>query len=152
MTQAPQRAEVRETLRQRLGATLQKRRLAKGITQAQLAELADLSLKYVGEIERGEANSTLEALERLAVAINWNPVEALEEVREPLTEGVRQLVEMELRTAVMRLEEMLKWLAAIAPSVNPARSVIHTATQMLPLTSTRLRRTKSQPSAGEDQQ
>jgi hypothetical protein len=48
---------VPNLLRIRLGKALQKHRLAAGLTQAELAELADLSLKYVGEIERGEANT-----------------------------------------------------------------------------------------------
>jgi DNA-binding XRE family transcriptional regulator len=59
-------------LRIRLGAALQKHRLQRGLTQAELAEFADLSLKHVGEIERGEANTTLEVLERLAAAVGWN--------------------------------------------------------------------------------
>jgi transcriptional regulator with XRE-family HTH domain len=49
-----------------------------GLTQAELAEHADLSLKYVGEIERDEANTTLEVLERLAAAVGCNPMDALE--------------------------------------------------------------------------
>jgi DNA-binding XRE family transcriptional regulator len=74
-------------LRIRLGGALQRHRLQRGLTQAQLAEFADLSLKYVGEIERGEANTTLEVLERLAAAVGWSPMDALEGLREPLSEA-----------------------------------------------------------------
>jgi transcriptional regulator with XRE-family HTH domain len=106
-------------LRTRLGAALQKHRLARGLTQAELAEFADLSLKYVGEIERGEANTTLEVLERLAAAVGWNPMDALEGLREPLSEGVRVLLLDEVRQILDRLRNMTKWLQALDPALQP---------------------------------
>src|SRR5215207_6412417 len=105
-------------LRIRLGAALQKHRLQRGLTQAQLAEFADLSLKYVGEIERGEANTTLEVLKRLAAAVGWNPMEALEGLREPLSEGVRVLLLDEVQQILERLRNMTKWLQALDPALQ----------------------------------
>jgi transcriptional regulator with XRE-family HTH domain len=105
-------------LRIRLGASLQKHRLQRGLTQAELAEFADLSLKYVGEIERGEANTTLEKLERLAAAVGWNPLEALEGLREPLSEGVRVLLLDEVGQILDRLKNMTKWLQALDPALQ----------------------------------
>ena len=107
-------------LRIRLGAALQKHRLQRGLTQAQLAEFADLSLKYVGEIERGEANTTLEVLERLASAVGWDPMDALEGLREPLSEGVRLLLLDEIQKIRDALRNMTKWLQALDPALNPA--------------------------------
>jgi transcriptional regulator with XRE-family HTH domain len=106
-------------LRVRLGAALQKHRLQRGLTQAELAEFADLSLKYVGEIERGEANTTLEVLERLAAAVGWNPMDALEGLREPLSEGVRLLLLDEVQQMFERLRNMTKWLQALDPALQP---------------------------------
>jgi transcriptional regulator with XRE-family HTH domain len=106
-------------LRTRLGAALQKHRLQRGLTQAELAEFADLSLKYVGEIERGEANTTIEVLERLASAVGWNPMDALEGLREPLSEGVRMLLLDEIQQILDRLRNMAKWLQALDPALNP---------------------------------
>ena len=106
-------------LRIRLGAALQKHRLQRGLTQAELAEFADLSLKYVGEIERGEANTTLEVLERLAAAVGWNPMDALEGLREPLSEGVRMLLLDEVQQILDRLRNMTKWLQALDPALQP---------------------------------
>jgi transcriptional regulator with XRE-family HTH domain len=63
-------------LRERLGLALQQHRKMRGLSQSKLAGLASISLKYVGEIERGEANPTLGVLERLATALGWNFVEA----------------------------------------------------------------------------
>jgi transcriptional regulator with XRE-family HTH domain len=107
-------------LRIRLGAALQKHRLQRGLTQAELAEFADLSLKYVGEIERGEANTTLEVLERLASAVGWNPMDALEGLREPLSEGVRLLLLDEIQKIRDALKNMTKWLQALDPALNQA--------------------------------
>jgi transcriptional regulator with XRE-family HTH domain len=106
-------------LRIRLGATLQKHRLQRGLTQAELAEFTDLSLKYVGEIERGEANTTLGVLERLAAAVEWNPMDALEGLREPLSEGVRVLLLDEVREIYDSLRNMTKWLQALDPALHP---------------------------------
>jgi transcriptional regulator with XRE-family HTH domain len=105
-------------LRIRLGAALQKHRLQRGLTQAALAEFADLSLKYVGEIERGEANTTLEVLERLAAAVGWNPMDALEGLREPLSEGVRMLLLDEVEQMLDRLHNMTRWLQALDPALQ----------------------------------
>ena len=105
-------------LRIRLGAALQKHRLQRGLTQAELAEFADLSLKYVGEIERGEANTTIEVLERLAAAVGWNPMDALEGLREPLSEGVRVLLLDEVQQILDRLRNMTKWLQALDPALQ----------------------------------
>jgi XRE family transcriptional regulator, regulator of sulfur utilization len=105
-------------LRIRLGQSLQKHRLARGFTQEEVAEHTDLSLKYVGEIERGEANVTLEKLERLAAAVGWNPMDALEGLREPLSEGVRVLLLDEVQQILERLKNMTKWLQALDPALQ----------------------------------
>jgi len=53
----------------RLGATLRRLRRRRGATQDQIAERAGLSLKSVGEIERGEGNPGLDSLVKLADAL-----------------------------------------------------------------------------------
>jgi len=117
VTTATERLGV-SILRIRLGAALQKHRVQRGLTQAELAEFADLSLKYVGEIERGEANTTLEVLERLAAAVQWNPMDALEGIREPLSEGVRMLLLDEVHQILDRLRNMTRWLQALDPALQ----------------------------------
>jgi transcriptional regulator with XRE-family HTH domain len=105
-------------LRIRLGAALQRHRLNRGLTQAELAEFADLSLKYVGEIERGEANTTIEVLERLSAVVGWDAMEALEGLREPLSEGVRLLLLEEVNQIAERLRHMTRWLQALDPALQ----------------------------------
>lgn len=60
-----------------VGAQVQKLRNSKALTQAGLAEKADLSTNYVGQIERGQANATLPSLIAIADALEVNPSELL---------------------------------------------------------------------------
>lgn len=50
---------------QQLGTQLKDRRKALGITQPHLAELADISVNTLYKIERGQANPTLEILQKV---------------------------------------------------------------------------------------
>jgi transcriptional regulator with XRE-family HTH domain len=115
---------LRNLLRVRLGTALYKKRLERRLTQVELAEMADLSVKYLGEIERGEANATLEALEAIARALEWDPMVAIEGPHEPVSEGVRVLLMAEVRTTVDRFKTMLQWLEALDPAL---RSLAHLA-------------------------
>jgi len=47
-----------------------------GLTQEKLAEKAELHHTYVGQLERGEKNATLETIEKIAGALNL-PLEVL---------------------------------------------------------------------------
>ena len=49
-----------------IGALLKARRKELGVTQRQLAEFADLALNTIYQVERGQANPTLETLLTLA--------------------------------------------------------------------------------------
>jgi len=53
-----------------LGKRIQSLRKKAGLTQLELAEKANLSLKHLGEIERGRGNPTLESLNNLSVALD----------------------------------------------------------------------------------
>lgn len=48
---------------------LRKMRKAQGISQEKLAELAELHRTYIGSVERGERNITIDSMERLARAL-----------------------------------------------------------------------------------
>jgi transcriptional regulator with XRE-family HTH domain len=60
---------VTEGIRSQLGQRVRELRLAYRATQEQLAERAGLSYKFIGEIERGKANPTVDTLYRLAKAL-----------------------------------------------------------------------------------
>lgn len=53
----------------RLGRRIRNLRRLRDLTQEELAEKASLSGKYLGEIERGVANATIDTIENLAEAL-----------------------------------------------------------------------------------
>lgn len=63
--------------RQRFAANLRQARLARGISQEELAELADLHRTYVGSVERGERNVSIDNIERLSKALGLDVVDLL---------------------------------------------------------------------------
>lgn len=64
---------MNEVDRARFGEKLRQLRLAKGLTQEALAELAELHVTYVGGIERGERNVGFDNILRLARALGERP-------------------------------------------------------------------------------
>ena len=59
------------------GARVRQARLALGASQEQIAALADIHVTNYGRIERGEANSELNTIVRLATALDTDPAELL---------------------------------------------------------------------------
>jgi len=68
-----------------LGKRIQSFRKKKGLTQLQLAEMANLSLKHLGEIERGRGNPTLESLHNLSVSLGVSLKELFDVETDKLT-------------------------------------------------------------------
>lgn len=89
-----------------LGKRIQGLRQKAGITQQQLAEKADLSIKYLGELERGRGNPTLSSLVNLAAALEISLPEILdfeyeqfsvEEIRKELHEAINESTDEDCR-------------------------------------------------------
>lgn len=53
-----------------VGDRLRRRRIDLGYTQEHLAELADVHPTYIGQVERGEKNVTIESLEKICCALD----------------------------------------------------------------------------------
>jgi transcriptional regulator with XRE-family HTH domain len=53
-----------------LGENIRSARVKAGLSQEQLAEKADLSRNYIGNVERAEYKITVETLARIAKALN----------------------------------------------------------------------------------
>jgi transcriptional regulator with XRE-family HTH domain len=68
---ASRRSKRRVILRHRrlIGDAIRLRRKRADFTQEKLAELVDLNPKYLGEVERGEKIISIEALLRIAKAV-----------------------------------------------------------------------------------
>ncbi len=59
-------------VRKELGSKLKEIRKIKGFTQEVLAEKANLNYKYLGELERGKVNVSLDSLLRISQALEIN--------------------------------------------------------------------------------
>ena len=53
-----------------IGQRIRSYRTQLGLSQEKLAELADYHPTYIGQLERGEKNATLESINRVAVSMN----------------------------------------------------------------------------------
>lgn len=53
-----------------LGQRIRSYRTSKGLSQEKLAELSACHPAYIGQIERGEKNATIESIEKISTALN----------------------------------------------------------------------------------
>lgn len=70
-------AKSADSARQRFARNLRATRLARGISQERLAELADIHRTYVGSVERGERNISIDNMEQLANALQLDVIDLL---------------------------------------------------------------------------
>jgi transcriptional regulator with XRE-family HTH domain len=64
-------------LRKTVGYRIRELRKAQKLSQQKLAERCDISWQYLGNIERGEAAATIDALEKLIKALGSTPGQVL---------------------------------------------------------------------------
>jgi transcriptional regulator with XRE-family HTH domain len=65
-------------MRRLVGRNIKKIRLARGLTQEELAELSGFSQQYISGLERGGRNPTVVSLYELAQALGVNYLELLQ--------------------------------------------------------------------------
>lgn len=65
---------------QKFGKRLKSLRIDRDLTQLELAEILDMSPNFIGMIERGERNTTVENVFRIARALNVKPSNLFEEL------------------------------------------------------------------------
>lgn len=111
-------AEVVLQLKLQLGHLLQRRRYQLGMTQRDLSDAAKISLKYLGEIERGEANPTLDMLARLACVLDWDPWTLFGERQPAISRNTHSLITADLGRAQQQLESLSAWLAGLTPATR----------------------------------
>ena len=58
------------TIARELGERLRAYRTQRGWSQEEMAERADLHTTYIGQLERGEKNATIESISKVAAALN----------------------------------------------------------------------------------
>ena len=59
-----------DNLQKKFGAKLAYVRKSKKLSQMKLAEIVDMNFNYIGQIERGEANVTIQTMTVLANALD----------------------------------------------------------------------------------
>ncbi len=64
-------------LQQRLGDNLRRERTARGLSQEAFADILGVHRTYMGGLERGERNVTLQTIERLAERLGVDPASLL---------------------------------------------------------------------------
>ena len=101
------------TLRERIGLAMQKQRQVHGLSQSQLARLSKVSLKYVGEIERGEANFRIDTFDQITIALEWDPFELPLREQDTLPEGVRTLLLAELTHMQHLVQTAISWVQTL---------------------------------------
>lgn len=67
------------TARQTFASNLRRERLARGLSQIALGEIADLHFTYVSSVEAGRRNVSIDAMERLSLALGLPLFELLKE-------------------------------------------------------------------------
>lgn len=67
----------KDKLRTILAANLRRLRESRGISQEELGSRAGLHRTYIGAVERAERNITLATLQRIATALDVDPVSLL---------------------------------------------------------------------------
>lgn len=75
----PERKKITNKARLTFARNLRKHRMTQGLSQEELAELADLHRTYVGSVERGERNISIDNIERLALALGVRTSDLLKE-------------------------------------------------------------------------
>jgi transcriptional regulator with XRE-family HTH domain len=92
-------------LRQVIGSVFRRLRRERGITLRELAELAQVSVPYLSEIERGRKEPSSEILAAICRALGLELSDLLAEVQFDLTTAVRATLPVRLQTAAIRVED-----------------------------------------------
>ncbi|WP_348623984.1 helix-turn-helix transcriptional regulator [Paenibacillus peoriae] len=109
-------------LRNSVGERIRTIRKAKGLTQQQLAELSGLDDAYIGSVERGERNFSIDTLEKVLTSLNVSISELMFSKEHMTTdETIRQEAVDEFVALTSRLnEEQIGILRRISKEVSRA--------------------------------
>lgn len=69
-----------------IGQRIRNYRIQKNLSQEQLSELANCHPTYIGQLERGEKNTTLENIQKVAQALNIPLSQLFEKIEEKQNE------------------------------------------------------------------
>ena len=105
--------DFRDEVRARLGANVRERRVQRGLTQEALGERAGLSYKFIGEVERGLGNPSIESVAAIAQALDADVADLFGAARTARAYDASRRHFAVVRDAQERLATALKdWQAA----------------------------------------
>lgn len=76
---------------EKVGKHIKGLRVEKALSQQDLAELAGISYKYLGEIERGQVNLSVEILVKIARSLQINPGDLLNDIIDDETRTISKI-------------------------------------------------------------
>lgn len=91
---------MNKAIRKRLGEKIRQLRKIRELTQEQLGEKAGISYKFIGEVERGTVNPSLDSLIAISQALNVDVKELFPSENDFVTEFSHE----ELRTIKMAVK------------------------------------------------
>ena len=104
--------EMRDlALREKFGARLRELRTGAGLTQRDLADLAEMNVKYLSELERGRSSPTMEVMVSLAQGLGVKPGELFPGEERPEVEArvkAEWLAEYKGITLEQMVQELMK--------------------------------------------
>lgn len=107
-------------LRQLIGTRIRAMRNTKGLTQQKLADIAGLDYRYIGALERGERNFSIDTLEKVLVALKVSLNELTYSVEVTSNEdSIRQeAIDEFISTSSQLTKEQISTLRKIIKEVN----------------------------------
>ena len=106
-----------EDIKKLLGKRIRYLRNLRGMTQQELGEKADLNYKYLGAVERGEKNASIDNLAKIAEGLSVelhelfivkDPVEDTRILKKKIDEFLKDAGKNEIRTIYRVIEAILK--------------------------------------------
>ncbi|MCD9024781.1 helix-turn-helix domain-containing protein [Cohnella silvisoli] len=109
-------------LRNYVGNRIRAVRLAKGLTQQNLADTSGLDYRYIGALERGERNFSMDTLEKVLSALNVSLHEVVYLDQDKYKEGIarREAIDGFIAITEGLTEEQLAILRRVTQEVTRA--------------------------------
>lgn len=105
-----------KTITTQISESIRERRESKGISQEQLAHLAEVSRNYISEIERGKRNVTIESLQRITTALDCTLSDfflKIEHSDAPVIsktlQRIKEAEQDDQNFIIMQVEQLLDW-------------------------------------------
>lgn len=94
-----------------LGMRVRMRRKEMRLTQGKLAEMSDISLSFLGHVERGSRKASLETIVSLCNALQISPTKLLQDSldEEAQSEGYASRKDLVQEISLSVLENIKKW-------------------------------------------